>query len=230
MKTLCLAAAAVMGLVAWAQEGTSESSVTLKIYNEASFSDVYRIVRSDLGTDFGFISVESRYALLRPTFAVQWGGVEKGAQEIEVNRLSYGVSDYYFSNEASNIGTFELALRYDYTIAAFKSDNEKWLLTAAVGAMPFFEHRRMLAGRSDLFPTNEIRVGTQVTVTPRLLYSITDRLLLDINVPFALVEAQYFTQEVEDPSVPKEQRTLSASPTEVFPNYLALRIGLGYRL
>lgn len=235
MKMLCLAAAALVGLGAWAQEGNSESNVTVKIYNESATQDIYRIVRPDSVSFSSFSVVEVRRTLFRPTVAIQWGGNGQGAHEIELNRLYFGKSDSDFDPTSlapagSSVSSFELAFRYEYTFAAREFENEKWMLAASVGAMPFYEWRNSGFSDSEAFPINEQRVGTQINLTTRILYNVTDKLMIDFNFPIAVADAQYYHQVLDDPSLFNGAEGTSAGQFELFPKYMALRVGVGYRL
>jgi len=161
---------------------------------------------------------------------------------VEISRLAYNNNynkEYYIVDStgaisqvlsASTAQAFNCFLRYEYTITLFKKQNwEKFGTAIGFSATPFFRWSKSNSSISSEFPVTKTGTGIYLSVIPRLTYSFSEKWFIDLNVPLALVTAQYNSIKTDNPVLPVNQRNTATFDFHQGPIGVAVRLGVGYR-
>jgi hypothetical protein len=183
------------------------------------------------------IHEKNNFTTVKPSFAFQWRNKQKDYHEIEL--ISFQFDKYnQFESDAQNgfitkdnlVHEKNISLRYEYIFSLNKKENVKLMPAIGLGINPFFYQMNTQARISNVFPTNNVIVGTRIFLIPRLVYNLNKRFYLDVNTPINVSELNYQFQKVDNPSYNINERTSFTGNYYSFPAYFSGRIGLGFRI
>lgn len=184
---------------------------------------------------------ESVYRLLHPTIAFQWNPGKGNFHELSLEDLKYEIASNSteLRNDSLNIQTWvsgervtetAIALRYEYILVLNKKKECRLVPSIGFGASIYYRSYKAQPIVTTFFPMSEKITGLRTFITPRLNYFIGSRLFLDLNVPLCFTEAVFVSDQEENPSVPQQEREVSTFGMKMFPNILAVRLGVGIKL
>lgn len=165
------------------------------------------------------------------------------AHYLEISRLRYDndYSEEYFYVDSTGVASpaiagedvrhFECYLRYEYSLGLFKRRNwEKLGLSLGFSACPFFNRNKTIPLLSSEYPITTTSTGVYLSVIPRIEYNINEKWFLDVNLPLALVTAEYMLTRIDNPAIEPNQRLNGIFDFRQGPIGVAVRLGLGFRL
>ena len=226
--------ALALPLLANAQSVWDRSTPSIKLYNEFAHEDWERMYRPDTSSIEVSTRLDSRFNVVRPTVAVQWGGTGAGAQEIELTRFymgknRYGDNPYNFSGGRVHVEEVDIAVRYEYTVSAVQSPNQRWQFSAFFGGQPYWRWEYHRLESNERRATYETKIGLRGYSGARVNYALSDRWLLGFDIPLTIFDASYYKYKDTDRDVPVSERVKETTTVEVFPTYVVARLGLVYR-
>jgi hypothetical protein len=213
----------------------------LKISNLTVFQERSGSLRFNTNPSYLEESANTSLQILQPTIAFQWKSEKGNFHEIELTSLSWGkvgaetVVTYDSTSSgirvaASDLTTADISMRYEYILVFNKEKYSKVVPSVGFGVNPYFGNVRYSPEVSSSFPASETTVGIRTFITPRVTYFMTSRLFVDVNLPVCITDAGIFIDEVDDPAIPVDQRSISTFDFNQFPRFFSGRIGLGVKL
>jgi hypothetical protein len=124
--------------------------------------------------------------------------------------------------------TFSLAIgsRFEWVWQLKKAETHQLYL--GISANPIFSFENVIPFTTASFPSYQYDLTTGLSVVPRWCWQLTDRLLIDVNVPLTLTEIDLNYSYIGDPVLPTFART-QTKLTSKFVLKPQLRIGFGVR-
>lgn len=213
----------------------------VKLYNLTSYED-FSIVKND--TTSIMVNNKFEYAnlkILNPTFAIQWKTKKNNFKEIEltsftINKLNSKhliVNDTAGTNKPVNeeeLKTTFISLRYEYILNINKLKEKKYLLSVGFGINPYYKLNKYIPVISSTFPNSVQVIGTNVFVTPRLTYFVSQKVFVDINIPLCIWSSYLLTENDKNPALPVSAQSTSSLNFEQFPTNFSFRVGVGIKL
>jgi len=210
----------------FAQEEGSSKKYSLKVYNITSYeknSDRY--------------NESTEMNIIKPSFAFQWKTTNRVYQEIELMNLHVSNKQNRGKNVIAGGVLYnhkyfktDIALRYEVIYALSKSDNKKWMPAIGLGINPYFLQEISNPVVSYAFKTSLTNTGAGIYIIPRMVYNISERVYLDINIPVLVTENNFEISKVENPGFTREQQRTTTFTSTQFPSFYSGRIGLGIRI
>lgn len=241
MKPLFLAFFSVfMTLSAFSQNENPIRNASLKIYNLTTVDRIYTRQLSD-STDNPDSNTNYDIQLLHPTFAYQWLNAKGNGHEIELTSFRMTASEsnkwsQYAQNPSSLTpapyaqSSAVISLRYEYILFLKRGGEPKLVPAMGFGFNPYYMVDIYTPTISTAFPEIFQAVGARFFAIPRLNYSISDRVYLDLNFPVSIHDFKFVTARNEDPGIPISERKTTTIDTESFAPVFSARIGVGIRL
>gem|GEM_PF-823891 len=225
---------------AFSQNENPKRQSSLKIYNLTTVERDYSPQFFDsLGNEYrdNFYNIQ----LLHPTIAYQWFNAKGNAHEIELTSLRMSTSESnrwaFYSRNQSNLTAAQdlqasamISLRYEYILFLKRETDPKLMPSLGLGVNPYYMLDIFRSTVTTVFPERFQAVGIRFFAIPRLNYSLSDRLYLDLNFPISLYDAKLVTSKSENPTIPNNERKRSSVEVESFAPLFSARLGIGIRL
>lgn len=240
-KTICLFTILTVSFLltfSFAQESaTVPTSFTIKAYNTVLWDGSSLTNEIKTFSGYSYATQKVNY-IIHPSIALQWS--KKNIQEIEVSSLGfkenvllnqtiYDSLNNTYINLNYKTKTSNIALKYEYMLRLFKKlKNVHPLLGFA--ASPYFQREVILPYNSSLTNQYITVLGVRTFIIPRIQWNVSQRLLIDLNIPICLTDINITSYRVDDPSYSKSQNKASLSNFNALPDYISFRIGAGWRL
>ncbi|MCB9246393.1 MAG: hypothetical protein H6606_08175 [Flavobacteriales bacterium] len=240
LKYLVLCTFSVSFLISSAQVSDAVDGKSLKFYNLSTWS-----VNSTSSKDASGFTIENTrvdWQLVQPTLAFQWNTPRNTFHEIELTQLRF----YGISNKSDRINDTtghiepvpmgsdmriaEVSVRYEYNFYLNRSTSQKLIPSAGIGINPYFRLTDSSPRNSNSFPTRQTNSGAMFFLMPRLLYHISDKLFLDLNMPICLADSYLDVNKVENPLFTEGQQRTSSYNFQLFPQIVSGRLGIGLKL
>ncbi len=167
-----------------------------------------------------------------PAITIQLG--EKLRSEIELGNLliqsdkKINLIDNNNRNIEGKTNNFHLTLRYELGYQLVSTNGlEIW---GGAFIQPTFQSRKITPESEYLYTTKNSSSGSSIGIVPRLNYSFSDNLYLDVNIPISLLDWRVRKDSYESSIVPSAPIEESKSTSTAIPARFHFRIGLGVRL
>lgn len=133
-------------------------------------------------------------------------------------------------SRGAEIVTNHLGLRFEWNMPVFYNKNSSFRPFLGLAFDPSVFYQSTIPFTSAAFPTRVFELSNTVTVVPRLTYAVSERLFIDVNVPFSLVNFSFDYQQTDNPILPTFARETTAFNARLLSNTWTFHLGLGYKL
>lgn len=124
-----------------------------------------------------------------------------------------------------------LALRWEIGQLIGGIENQRFIPAWSVSIDPYTDFSRIIPHTSAGFPTKFLEIGSVVNVIPKVEYSITKNMSLDVSFPVPVVNVWFSYDKIENPTVPKDSQKQSKIDQCFFPlRDTQIRLGLLYKI
>jgi hypothetical protein len=207
----------------------------VKLYNLTTYEDY-----SNSGNDtnqYSFRYSTENLRIFHPTVAFQWITKNGNFQEVELVDFMYSITgkdgkDTTEWGQLEEDFTFKktnLSFRYEYNVNFLKGRDARFVPSLGFGVNPYYWHYTDLPAITSQYRTAENIVGAKIYLTPRVIYHISPRFFLDVNIPICVMDSYFDSFNNEDPTLSIDQRQVNTINLEVFPKIFSGRIGVGLR-
>ena len=132
---------------------------------------------------------------------------------------------------ASSLRTnITVGLRYEYNYIIIKNPDSKFQPSIGFGVNPYYTLYNYKPKVSLSYPVKEHTIGAMVQILPRIIYNISERWFLDLNIPINLSDFYYTNNNTGNPTLPIAERNTGTINLDVFPGKYLFRFGAGCRL
>ncbi len=149
----------------------------------------------------------------------------------EISKSIYNVKlplDYSFQDDGARVGTIStFSIRYELSKILF-NPSKKFRFNLGLGINPYFTETKYEPEVSNAYYSNAKLFGVSFNIIPRINYNITDRILIDLNIPFKLYDLQNQETHVNNPSLPIRQQTSTEFTDIFFEDAYTIRLGVSY--
>lgn len=205
----------------------------LKVYLETRYESKQSLISLGGRT----ISNQSKYFKIYPSIA--FNKIHSDGRFFE---MSFALQNLEYRNELSenridslNIiqptrgaETFSLAIGSRFEWAWQLKNGGTNQLYLGFSANPIFFYDNVVPFTTASFPSHQFDLTTGLSVVPRWCWQLTDRLLMDVNIPFTFTEIDLNYSYIGNPSL----STFAREKTELKSKFVLkpqLRIGFGVR-
>lgn len=178
-------------------ESSSGSKYTLKVYNMISITHESPFFYSNDPNMLLQHRGSTTYRWFHPTFGFQVKTKKNNFHEFELTQLILDGK----KTDARNMQTYEEAIiknryfnirmRYEFMWGLIKPETSKINILLGMGVGPYFSSDRTQYTTISLEKSNDINMGMEIFLIPRITYKISPKLRLDINTPFSFLDLQY---------------------------------------
>lgn len=236
MKTIkSLFILCLLSFGAYAQQNAK--SLKVKLYNQSSYIKNESSYKANGILNF---RTEKSSQIISPKFAIAYTNNAGNTHEIEINKFTIGLnntedrdsdSSNYNVIAGAETNIIDFSFRYEFTPHSKKDKlNNKGTFSVSYGVQPYFNYSNINPAISTVFPETLTNIGFLGYIAPRYMYQFSDKLYLDINIPFNLIETNYNAIVIDDPTKSKTERRTSSLNFNMLPMNYNLRIGLAYRI
>ncbi len=234
----------IIFLLLFIQKGHSQNTYidyknAIKVYNLTTFESSSKS-RSD-SASFSLHSSNSTTEYFHPTVAYQWKSKKNNFHEIELTNfiLRNNKSKDEIVNDSSGTKqtkissrttTALISVRYEYILNFNKSKDTRFVPSLGFGVRPFYKQEDIKIDVPASLPSSEKYIGLSTYITPRLTYYVSSKLFIDINIPLSIFSMSYNTELLDNPAIPKDNRTVHSLNFDELTNVFSGRIGVGLKL
>ena len=183
-------------------------------------------------TDGTIVSIEENTLSIMPLPSISFLNSKGNFQELGLSKLGYEID----KNQAilidnsiravEKISTFGIGFRYDYNFAL--SNNTKAIkpylgVSTSLGYINEINEPKI----TSTFKSNENKLISNIGIVPRLIWSLSPIVFLDLNIPINVLQVEYSHYRIHNPSLPLEQQKNSNTEATFFPINYEVRLGLG---
>ncbi len=241
MRSLLLAFFLIcLSFSAFSQNDNALRKTSLKIYNLTTVERDYPPQYTDSLGDPN-MSTYYNVQLLHPTIALQWYNASGNGHEIELTSFRMSTNEtnqwsYYSRNPAipshpsMQHTSAIISLRYEFILFTKQEGEPKLVPALGFGINPYYMMDIYNSSISTVFPEQFQSFGARFFAIPRLNYSISERLYLDLNFPISIYDYRLVFAKDENPAIPINERTTTIFDSESFAPLFSARVGLGIRL
>jgi hypothetical protein len=191
------------------------------ILKEASRTFINQVKVFKIYPSIAFTKINSEGLLFEMSFALQNLEYKNDISENRIDSLSIRVP-------TRGAETFSLALGSRFEWAWQLKNTGTNQLYLGISANPTFSFENIVPYTTASFPSYQYDLTTGISIVPRWCWQLTDKLLMDVNIPFTFTEIDLNYSYVGDPSLPEfaREKTGLKSKFVIKPQ---LRIGFGVR-
>lgn len=230
MRYLAIALFVILSMPALYGQGPAPQHHGLRAYN---------LIRSNsvLYTDSSHL-LETKTQFLHPTMAYFWNSARNITFEAELTTLDLqrthrditfqdSLGQYYSSNLVT---TTEIAARFETILPIRKLQSERFKTGLGfAGGLAYY--RTLIEPFSPIqFRNTNNTAEFQLQVVPRITYWFTQRLCLDLNIPYTFARMSYQVDRTWNPTLPPLYQKSNTFTYEGLPSGLSLRLGVGVTL
>jgi len=227
----CIAIILLLALPISLLSQEKESNLTLKLYTNFFYSES----GSESGINPHELQKNVDFGHISP--AIQIKSANGNFQEIELSRLTINHELDQSQNEILQTlegdisNDYNLYMRYEYNYNILKK-SKKYHPYIGASAQPGIGYLRTTPLISNLYKTDLFKTNLLIQVVPRLIIDLSDRFILDINLPIPLASIYWSVLNVDNPNLPIEERKTSSAGLDIikFRDNFQFRIGLGIKL
>ena len=239
MKIVCLLLSGLMVTALQAQNDNTNYQHALKVYNQTSFSS-YTLTTIVQDSITNVIPGVESLQLFHPTIAFEWKNKGNKFHEIELTELRFqtqgGNKEVIQTSGTSVIKevidgevtqNIAISARYEYILGANQTKTKKLVPYIGFGIQPFFEQTKYNPVIATDYPTVSTYTGFRTYVTPRLHYFFSEKIYLDVNIPFCVTDFYMRNEVTENPNIPDDQRNSGSNNFRLWPTMYSGRVGIG---
>ena len=240
-KIIALAFSAwVLSLPCFAQNPNLDFTYALKAYNLTTLERKSEVRRTG-NSDTGIIVENNELQLFRPTLAFQAKNKKGNIHEFELTRLEIGRQkdqeslSYQPGKDpiplaGGKLTSTSIAVRYEYIRTFAKKQNSRFMPSLGFAIMPYYQRAHFTPIMSTFYANITTYVGAKGFLIPRINYSLSKRVYLDLNVPVCVVDAHVAMQRAQDPTLPAARQKSSTTNIDIPSEFFSLRLGVGVRI
>ncbi len=218
-----------------AKKDKKETTKYLKVYLETSYE-----AEKTISQDNNYVNInEFKRFNIYPSFAFSKTKTNGRFFEMSfsLNNLEYSdnvttttpVSSPNITVSARGATSFSLAVgsRFEWAWRMLESEKSKFYV--GISANPIFSYNKSVPYTTSSFPFYKFALTTNISIVPRWCWHLTDRLLLDVNVPLTFLQGEATYAYTANPVLPTFARTTN----EVLANFVfkpQFRIGFGVKI
>ncbi len=132
-------------------------------------------------------------------------------------------------SRGAEILTNHLGLRLERSFPLLSNKNNRFQPVVGLSCDPSVFYQSTTPFTSAAFPTRVFELSNTVAFIPRLTYAVSNRFLIDLNVPISLVKFAFDYRYDSDPRLPTFARETTGFSATLLSKMWAIRLGLGYR-
>ncbi|MBX2965961.1 MAG: hypothetical protein KF845_07430 [Cyclobacteriaceae bacterium] len=137
---------------------------------------------------------------------------------------------YTFSQRAElNESVSAYALRYEVS-SEIKSSSNRFNFYLGLGLNPYFIEVESTPNVPTVFYSKTSLYGFSLNTIPRITLNVSERISLDLNIPFKVYDYQFERRRIENPHIPPGQRVMKKSYNQFFENVYTIRLGLAFKI
>ncbi len=174
---------------------------------------------------------------LTPSISYTWQNRKRNYHEIEWHQLDMRKEKHeteYINpitgersyQQTRSFTTTTIALRYEYIFNLSKKKNRTFMPSVGIAAMPAYHRNSSTPYTGSDYPTSQAYIGIRHFVIPRIHIAVTNRLMVDINIPISVVDAGVISNKILNPTLPNHAQKYSVADFTLFPAYHTARIGV----
>lgn len=176
-----------------------------------------------------------RQLIIKPTFAFQIQNRKGNFHEVELTDISIDHTKDKTTRVGTNLTIEGLGLtkttvmmRYEYIINILKKKKSRILPMIGIAGAPYYLRSSFIPYTTTNVPYKNTSMGLNIYIVPRIVYNISSRFYLDLNIPVTTLDFHYESVTEQNPTV--THQVYSQSGMEIFPSIYSVRVGLGLRL
>lgn len=160
--------------------------------------------------------------------------------EIELSEFSFNKtnnkssltnnSGTLYSVDGERVTNYSISLRYEYGFMFLKKANSKIHPYLGVSIHPYYSYTNSNPLLSTFYRTSETSIGVNVSIVPRIQWNISERFLLDLNVPFSIASTELNLIRNENPTYTTEQQSTYKILGDVLASKYLVRLGIGFKI
>jgi len=208
----------------------------LKIYNLSSYSQGRFVDSDSFSTNINNIN---SFQILHPTVAFAWKTKNSNYHEIElVDAIVNGFKNKSTFFATANPGNSAVSggvakstyirLRYEFIYEFMKDAKSDVTASVGLALQPNFIYFKTKPFSTKNFPSTNSGIELYGFVIPRINFKIDERSFVNINVPIALFDINYFKSTVRNPSVSIRSQSVADWHYTILPQNYYVRIGYAY--
>ncbi len=219
-------------LLLFAISSSAQRSFQVKVYQNTDYFDVSYY---NSQTNSSRNSNELNFSRISLAFAINTRKNFVHEIEIIIPELSksiYNVKlplDYSFQDDGPRVGTISTySFRYELS-KVLSNPSKKFRFNLGLAINPYFTDTEYEPENSiAYYKSNTKLFGVSFNIVPRINYNITDRILIDLNIPFKLYDLQNKETRINNPALPIRQQTSSEFTNVFFEDVYTIRLGVSY--
>lgn len=215
-------AALIIASTCYAQDNIINYHYSVKVYAQAIFYN------------YDQLKYNYRQQTVKPTFAFQVQNRKHNFHEVELTDISID----HTKDKATRVGTnltidgLELTkttvmLQYEYIINILKKKKSRISPMIGFAGAPYYIRSSFIPFTTADVPYKNTNAGLNIYIVPRVIYNISPRFYLDLNIPVTTINFYHESITRETPTL--KQQVYTESGMEIFPSTYSVRIGLGLR-
>lgn len=192
------------------------------IHNSTNLSYLTRLKKFSIYPSFAFSKIRQNGRLFEMSFALK--DLENRDEFIEKKRI-----DTILTTPAIGETVFSLAIGSRFEWAWRIHQTEKHDFYVGISGNPTFSYYKTVPYTTASFPFYKYTLTTGISLTPRWCWHLTDRFLVDVNVPLTFLQGEFNHAYVGNPVLPIFARTTEG----VLANFVfkpQIRIGFGIKI
>jgi len=241
MNRICFTAALTLfALSTAAQESTPRAKRSLVVYN---LTDWEKYSFSEGTGDSIFLRTgESSLRIFHPTIAYRWEEHKGRYHEVELINFHLSTKEHSVQPVVPTTGAAESAVegeqitrlafsaRYEYQTSIRYNEDRPWGFSIGMGINPYYFLHTVRPLVTTNFPERVHVFGTRLYAVPRFTWHISERIFLDVNLPFCVGEFRLRYHYDENPVLAINERGRRTAEFSTLPALFSGRIGLGFKL
>ena len=206
------------------------AQTAIKLNTQFQYQSVESIWKyNTIGT---VVSVEENELSVLPMPTISFFNSKGHFQELGLFQLGYNIDEsqsILIDNSIRSrekISTFEIGFRYDYNFALSKNIKA---IKPYLGVSTSLDYTNEINEPkvTSAFNSNGNKLISNLGIVPRLIWSLSPIIFLDLNIPINIFQVEYSQYIIHNPSLPLEQQKNRNTQTTFFPINYEVRLGIG---
>jgi hypothetical protein len=210
----------------------AQKGIELKIYQN---TDVFKV---DQYNTQGQLSSQQQTKFGRISFAVAFHTKTKFIHEIElfVPRIDESSNDiglamnYQLDDARTGQTRKTNAYSFRYEFAKEIRSTKNTIFSLGLGVNPFLAKAQYISSVPNTYNRYFEFYGASINFIPRFRYSLSNKALVELSIPFKMYDIEYVWQKIENPSIPIRQQSNDKWVNSFFENAFTVRLGFAYKL
>lgn len=210
---------------------SAQRSFQAKVYQN---TDYFNVSYYNSQTNSTRNTNELNFSRISLAFAINTNKNFIHEMEIIIPELSKSINkvklplDYSFQDDGTRVGTIStFSLRYEIS-KIVSNPSKKFRFNLGLGINPYFTETEYEPEVSNAYYGNTKLLGASFNIIPRINCNFTDKILIDLNIPFKLYDLQNEETSDNNPSLPIRQQTSNEFTNTFFEDAYTIRLGVSY--